>query len=45
MANKIDPDQTDENGKNVNPDQTVTENDSEDLDLDHTAENVRKCTL
>ena len=41
MANSADSDQTAENGKNVDPDQTVTENDSENLDLDHTAENGR----
>ena len=39
MANCVDPDQTFENGKNVDPDQTVTVNDSEKLDLDYTAEN------
>ena len=41
MANSADLDQTAENGKNVDTDQTVTENDSEELDFDHTAENGR----
>ena len=39
MANSVNPDQTAENGKSVDSDQTVSENDSLDLVLDHSAEN------
>ena len=57
MANTVDSDQAVENGKNVDPDQTVTENDSENLtlitllrmagsvDSDQTAENGKQCRL
>ena len=51
MANSVDPDQNAEDCKecrpwseswewqNVDPDQTAPENNSVDLDLDHTADN------
>ena len=39
MANSVDLDQAAEMVNNVEPDQTVSENDSVDLDLDQNAEN------